>query len=195
MVKTASEIIRELSHGYNAPKNRLALLEKKGIYHKVVRGLYETEENVSPILLGALIFGPSYISFESALSYWNLIPEKVLSVTMATTRKGKTKTFSTPFGSFMYRDVPAAVFPFEVFIKTENERNYLIAGREKAMCDVLYRERPLGSVRELKQFLFANMRIEEDDFFSLDFNILQELCPLYKSTNHKLLLKLVEKSK
>ena len=194
MVKTASEIISELSSQYSAPKNRLLFLERSGVYHKIIRGLYETEKNVSPVVLAASIYGPSYISFEYALSYWNLIPERVSVLTMATTQKGKSKRFDTDFGSFIYRDIPKASFPFEVYIMLENKRYFLIAGKEKAICDILYRESPLGSVKQLKFFLFENMRIEQSDFDNLDFRILHELCPLYKSTNLKLLEKFLEKT-
>ena len=78
MIKSAFQIINELSQTYKSPKNRLMYLEKNGVYHKVVKGLYETERSVNPVLLASAVYGPSYVSFESALSFWNLIPEKVV---------------------------------------------------------------------------------------------------------------------
>ena len=192
MVSSASMILCDLSNDYSAPKNKLLALEKKGLYHKIVRGIYETEANVSPLLLAGSVYGPSYVSFEYALSFWSLIPEKVFAVTSATTGKNRTKRFETSFGIFLYRDVPQKCFPFETYIKKIDGRNFLIAGREKAICDILYREKPLYSVKRLKEFLFENFRIEKSDFFSLDFNVISDLSKLYKSTNVNLLASFVE---
>ena len=133
MIKSAFQIINELSQTYKSPKNRLMYLEKNGVYHKVVKGLYETERSVNPVLLASAVYGPSYVSFESALSFWNLIPEKVLAVTSATFNKNRTKRFETDFGLFLYRDVPEEGFPFEVYIRTEDDRTFLIAGKEKRL--------------------------------------------------------------
>jgi len=51
-----------------------------------------------------MIYDPSYISFEYALSYWNLIPEGVKEIVSLTT--GKTKQFDTPVGRFGYIHQP-----------------------------------------------------------------------------------------
>lgn len=193
MVKTSGQIVAELSLKYKAPKNKLLQLERDGVYHKVVKGLYETEVNTPALVLAASVYGPSYISFETAMEYWGLIPERVVAVTSATTCKNRSKRFDSAFGIFSYRDVPLAVFPYEVYIRSECERNFLIAGREKALCDRLYQETPLSSGKALKQFLFQNLRIEENDFFSLDAWILLELCPLYRSRNLRLLEGLVKR--
>lgn len=193
MIKSAFQIINELSQTYKSPKNRLMYLEKNGVYHKVVKGLYETERSVNPVLLASAVYGPSYVSFESALSFWNLLPEKVLAVTSATFNKNRTKRFETDFGLFLYRDVPEEVFPFEVYIRTEDDRTFLIAGKEKSLCDILYREEPLRSEKRLREFLFENLRIEESDFDLLDFSVVSDLCGLYKSTNLKLLQNFVQK--
>ena len=188
-------ILSELANEYNAPKNKLLALEKKGIYHKIVKGLYESENDVSPLLLAGAVYGPSYVSFETALSFWGMIPEKVFAVTSATTGKNRTKRFESGFGTFLYRDVSQEAFPFEIYIKSIDGRNFLISGREKALCDILYREKPLHSVKRLKEFFFENLRIEESDFTALDFTVIQDLCPLYKSTNVKLLAAFAEERK
>ena len=185
--------MQELGAEYSAPKNRLLLLERQGKLFKVVRGLYETEKSVPQELLASAIYGPSYISFESALSFWGLIPEKVAALTSATFGKKRTKRFETRFGLFLYRDVPDSAFPYEVYLKNEGERYFLIAGKEKSLCDTLYRESPLGSEKQLTEYLFENLRIEESDFDSVDFSLLSDLCDLYNSTNLRILKKFVLK--
>ena len=193
MLKTTNSLISELKTEYKAPKNRILTLEKQNKIFKVTKGLYETEKNVSPFYLSSAIYGPSYISFESALSFWNLIPEKVIAVTSATFGKNKTKRFDTDFGVFLYRDVPKQVFPYEVYIKEDGTRRFLIAGKEKSICDILYRESPFSSQKQLKEFLFENLRIDEFDFYSLSLELLSELSTLYKSTNMNLLNSLIRK--
>lgn len=94
------EILEKLSHDYKQPHIKLKQMVKKGELVKVVRGLYEDDKNTSPHLLAAAIYGPSYISFEYALSRYGLIPELVQTVTSATFKKGKNKTYETPFGTF-----------------------------------------------------------------------------------------------
>ena len=65
MLKTSFELIKELQSNYKAPKNKLHALEKQKKLFKVIKGLYETDNSVSPFLLSAAIYGPSYISV-----YW-----------------------------------------------------------------------------------------------------------------------------
>lgn len=195
MIKNSFQLYSELGSKYSAPKNKIILLERQGKLFKIVRGLYETEKSVSPILLSSAIYGPSYISFESALSFWELIPEKVSATTSATFGKNKTKCFDTQFGIFLYRDIPKHVFPYEVYMKSEGDRHFLIAGKEKALCDTLYREPPLGSLRQMRKYLFENLRIDESDFDALDFDIIYELCDLYKSANTRLFKSFVQKKR
>ncbi len=194
MIKTSFQIIQELAPKYKAPKNKLLSLEQKQKLFKVVRGLYETKKSVSPILLSSAIYGPSYISFETALSFWGLIPEKVVATTSATFGKNRTKSFDTEnFGLFLYRDIPSAAFPYEVYIKSENKRNFLIAGKEKALCDTLYKAEPLLSGKHLREYLFENLRIEESELYSANLSVICQLCDLYKSTNLKLFRLFVQK--
>ena len=193
MLKTSFELISELKTRYRAPKNRLLLLEKQNKLFKIVRGLYETEKDASPFSFAAAIYGPSYISFETALAFWGWIPEKVVAVMSATFGKNRTKRFTTDFGLFLYRDIPQSAFPYEVYIKSEGQRNYLIAGKEKSLCDILYRESPLGSEKNLEEYLFDNLRIDRAEFNSANFSVLNELCQLYNSTNLKLLQVFVNK--
>lgn len=193
MLRTSFELISELKPRYRAPKNRLLALEKQNKLFKIVRGLYETEKNALPFSLAAAIYGPSYISFETALAFWGWIPEKVVAVMSATFGKNRTKHFITDFGLFLYRDIPQSAFPYEVYIKSEGQRNFLIAGKEKSLCDILYRESPLGSEKNLKEYIFDNLRIDEADFNSADLVVLNKLCQMYNSTNLKLLQVFVNK--
>ena len=76
MIKTYAMIVDELSE-YSAPENKLSRMVKEGIYIPIVKGLYETEKATSGYLLAGSIYGPSYLSFDFALSRYGLIPEAV----------------------------------------------------------------------------------------------------------------------
>ena len=78
---------------------------KRGILFPVVHGLYSDDPHIDPLCLTPYIFGPSYISFETALSFYDFIPERTCSVTSAACLKWRTKNL-TPFGVFRYRDIP-----------------------------------------------------------------------------------------
>ena len=55
----------------------------------IIRGLYETDDSVPGYLLANIIYGPSYLSFEFALSWYDLIPEAVFTITSASFSKKK----------------------------------------------------------------------------------------------------------
>ena len=139
------------------------------------------------------IYGPSYLSFDYALSVHALIPEAVYGTyTSATFRKGKTKRYENAFGTFLYCDVPVAVYPLGVEIRVEGGYSYQIASPEKALCDKLYSLSPVYSVRALKELLFDDLRIDEAAFFALHKDDILQLAPLYRATNLKLLAKFME---
>ncbi len=90
MIKTTSMLLEELEE-YASPKSKLSRMVKRGECFPITKGLYETDPNTPPHLLAGSIYGPSYISFEFALSYYGLIPEAVYTVTCATFEKKKKK--------------------------------------------------------------------------------------------------------
>ena len=160
---------------------------------QVARGVYETDARTDGKYLAGAIYGPSYLSFDYALSVYSLIPEAVYNTyTSATFRKGKTKRYENAFGTFLYRDVPVAVYPPGVEIRVEGGYSYQIASPEKALCDKLYSLSPVYSVRALKELLFDDLRIDEAAFFALQKDDILQLAPLYRATNLKLLAKFME---
>lgn len=185
------DLLLEKYRNYKAPKNKISRLVKDGTYTKVCKGVYETEKNTSGYLLSSVIYGPSYLSFDYALSYYGLIPEAVYTFTCATFEKKKEKKYMTKFGTFTYRDVPSQTFPFEIVLKEENGYYYKIASPEKALCDKLYTVSPVRNKKELISLLFDDLRIDTDAFDQLDKKKLLQLIKLYRSTNLKILEKIV----
>lgn len=158
----------------------------------LMRGLYETDGAVSGKYLAGHIYGPSYLSFDYALSVYSLIPETVFNTfTSATFKKSKTKTYQNRFGTFIYKDVPGAVYSLGVLIKEEGGYTYLIATPEKALCDKLYSLSPVNTIKGLRSLLFEDLRIDESEFRKLNADELCGLALLYKSTTLNTLVKLI----
>ena len=177
---------------YTDVKGKIRREVQSGRLVQVVKGLYETDARTDGKYLAGAIYGPSYLSFDYALSVHALIPETVYNTyTSATFRKGKTKRYENAFGTFLYRDVPAAVYPLGVEIKVEGGYSYQIATPEKALCDKLYSLSPVYSVKALKELLFDDLRIDEGVFYAMRKIDIFQLAPLYRATNLKLLAKLM----
>lgn len=187
-----SKIIKSKFVNYSNKYTKLSREIKKGKYFRIINGLYETDPNIPGYLLASSIYGPSYISFEYALSFYGLIPERVTTVTSATFDKKKKKLYNTDFGVFTYRDVPKLVYPEEIILKEENDYSYQIATPEKALCDKLYTLFPLYNYSNLENMLFNDLRIDDEEFKKLDFNKIEKLSGLYHSTNVELLAKYVK---
>ena len=118
---------------------RLVEWQEKGYLKKVINKWYLfadiplTEE--LGYRIGNCIHHPSYISLQSALSYYSLIPEAVYTQQAITT--GKTIRYSTPVGSFSYYHIkPKFYFGYSI-LKFEG-LPVLMAEPEKALLDYLY---------------------------------------------------------
>lgn len=178
---------------YTDIKGRIRRDIQAGILTQVARGLYESNANTDGKYLAGIIYGPSYLSFDYALSHYSLIPESIYNTyTSATFNKGKTKSHENSFGLYTYRDIPNAVYNLGVNIVEENGYSYQIASAEKALCDKLYTLQPVKNKRELNMLLFSDLRIDKDLFDKLNKDDIMQSAPLYKSTNLKLLMKIID---
>lgn len=116
-------------------------LAQKHLLH-IRRGLYCFTHQTGrfnkphPFELAYYIYGPSYISLESALSFHQLIPEAVHTITSVTTKR--TKTFETPLGLFSYQHLPIENFFSQVDKVQENGALFFMAKPWKAICDYVY---------------------------------------------------------
>ncbi len=190
MVFTTQTLLDKLQ-SYSDPLGKIMRMTKNGELYTLTRGLYETERTTPGQYLAPVIYGPSYLSFDYALSHYGLIPEAVYAYTSATFDKKKSKEYNNVFGKYIYRDVPKSCYPFGIKYVEENGYVYQIATPEKALCDKLYSVRPVKSVKELKSLLFCDLRIDESEFDKLNICDLSELCDLYRSNNMKYLKKLI----
>jgi predicted transcriptional regulator of viral defense system len=147
---------------YKHPRNKIRKIIQSGKIIRVKKGLYvKTEGNYHHFVLANMIFGPSYISEDSALSYYGLIPEKVVTTTCTTI--GRKKEFNTPVGEFHYEPTPKYLYPIGVKRKVvDDKRSYLIASPEKALFDRLHKVKGIEDADYMRDYLFQDMRLDED---------------------------------
>ncbi|MCD8205735.1 MAG: hypothetical protein LUD29_03885 [Clostridia bacterium] len=185
--------LEQMYASYSNYKAKIAREVEKGNLFKVTRGLYETDAHVDGRYLAGCICGPSYLSFDFALSEYGLIPEGVCWYSSATCGKRKTKRFTNRFGNFCYRDVPSSAYSKGTTLTRNGEYTCVMASPEKALCDKLYVMPPVRSVKDVSDMLFEDLRIEEEDFWRLDLDALLEFAPYYRCNNLNCLMKLIEK--
>lgn len=113
--------------------------KKKGWIAALKKGLYELtypgDRIIPDLAIAGRLYSPSYVSLETALSNFSLIPEVSMAVTSVTTKP--TRRFRNKHGLFIYRTVKKSVFT-GYYVERSNGYDYLLAEPEKALVDYLY---------------------------------------------------------
>jgi predicted transcriptional regulator of viral defense system len=106
--------------------------------HKGLYTLAEPYRKVNPdsFYIANALKNASYVSLQSALSWYGMIPEFVPSVTSITT--GRTQTIETPLGRFEYRHVSKKYFWGYEHVELKNSLHAFLACPEKALLDLIY---------------------------------------------------------
>lgn len=152
--------------GYQSPKDKISLLENNGSIIRLKKGLFVvsseiSQQTLSRELVANHLYGPSYISLESALSFYGLIPERAYAIRSVTVKRAKR--FSTQLGNFEYVTIPQDYY--SIGIRQEivnNEYAYLLASPEKAICDMILSTRNfrIQSVKAMQIYLEEDLRID-----------------------------------
>lgn len=130
---------------------------------------------------------PSYVSLESALSFYGLIPEAVYTTTSVTTQKTSSK--QTPVGLFSFSHLKISYFNFG-FYQNHNNDNYLIATPLKALMDfIVLKGKKYGSVSDMVE----DLRLDWDEFISykefVNVEQINSMLLIYKSYRLQVILK------
>ncbi len=153
---------------YKRPNDKINELVKAGMLTTLKKGLYIPGPKLNiqkpePFLMANHLRGPSYVSLESALSYWGFIPERVYQTTSVTLQA--TKTYNTQVGSFSYQHLAFPYYSFGIRrLNLSAKQVALVASPEKALCDkvILTSGIFLRSVKQTLAFLVEDMRIDEE---------------------------------
>lgn len=182
---------------YKQPRAKLTKILKSNQLIRVKKSIYVfgkeyRQRPYSLEVLANLIYGPSYLSFEYALSYYNLIPEKVIRVTSACYKKNKH--FSTSVGEFIYYYVAPTKYPTGITWKSIDENtHFLIATKEKALCDYIARLKIFQNKKDLQDYLIEGMRIDKKDLLNLNQVLIKEISSNYQNINVELLCQILKK--
>ncbi|MCC8187817.1 MAG: hypothetical protein LIP08_10045 [Bacteroides sp.] len=172
-------VLRSLFSDYRSPRNKIANLEQAGKIIRLKRGIYVvspkvTHQLLSIELIANHIYGPSYVSMESALRYYGLIPEQVYTVRSLTTNR--SQSYENPIGRFDYVTANDAYYSIGIKQQTvENKYTFLIATPEKALCDMIVTTPQLRiqSEKALVAYLKEDLRFDMSGLDQMDTDILK----------------------
>ena len=194
------QLLTGLLKDYRRPNDKILSLKSAGMIEPVKKGLYiagkslgaERPENA---LLANHILGPSYLSMESALAHYGLIPEKVFAVTSMTTKA--SRKFQTSIGRYTYTNLPLPYYAFGLAtVSLSKDQQAIMAIPEKALCDKIATTAgiTLRSQSSARDYVFGNLRMEEEDLAKFDLDaILSWLENAPKRESLEMLIKMIEK--
>lgn len=185
---------------YKRPNDKILSLKADGLIVPVKKGLYIAGRSLGSgrpesALLANHILGPSYLSMESALAHYALIPEKVFAVTSMTTKA--SRKFQTSAGLYTYTNLPLPYYAFGLAtISLSKDQQAIIAIPEKALCDKIATTAgiTLRSQSSARDYVFGNLRMDEEDLSKFDLNsMLSWLENAPKRESLEMLIKMIEK--
>lgn len=178
-----SQVLLSLFQAYSSPLDKIGDWVEKGYLIQLRRGLYIPGPN-SGLMVPELfsisnhLYGPSYISLESALSHWGLIPERVFGVYAISLQR--SKVIETPVGRFEYRNMSDRYYYLGVnSISLSSKQRVLMANKEKAVIDkiVLTSGVQFRSKEDVIGYFERDLRVELEDLFEFDLNMIRSWIP------------------
>jgi hypothetical protein len=186
--KSVSNVNDKIS---NLVKNDELVRLKKGFY--TFSKSYLTRP-IDLISVANGLYAPSYVSFDYALSFYGMIPERVSEITSATSKN--EKLFNTPVGRFSYKKVPLHAYSLGFdWLYDIKEGGRFIATPEKALCDKIRFDRGIGTLTQkaMIEYLIYDLRLEITK--SLDTDLIEDIATAYRSKNLKTLAIVIKKGR
>ena len=179
--------------------DKISNLVKSGDLVRLKKGFYTFSKAyltrpVDLLSVANTLYTPSYVSFDYALGFYGMIPERVSEITSATSKN--KKLFETPLGRFSYKIVSPQAYALGVdWFCDDVDGGRFIATPEKALCDKIRYDRGIGTFTQaaMLEYLKYDLRLEITK--PLDSHLIEEIATAYKSKNLKTLAQLVEKGK
>jgi hypothetical protein len=193
------QLMLHLLKDYKRPYDKIHELVKAGELIQVKRGVYVPGpqlpiEKPASLLLANHLWGPSYVSLETALAHWELIPERVYEISSVTMKN--SKNYKTPVGRFTYLHAPLPYYAFGVKrVRLTEKQVVLMASPEKALCDkiVMTSGMFLRSIKQTRDLLTEDLRLDEEQLRSFriqDIRSWVDQAP--KSSSLEMLIKTIE---
>jgi len=188
------QTLRVWLEGYQNPKDYVSRLVKNGELVRLKNGFFIIADRIKdkPIpfeQIANLLYGPSYISLEYALSYYGMIPERAYVKTSITTNR--TKHFHTPIGTFSYHSLSLERYYVGVHHKENELGGFYMATPEKALADHVFQLCQGLNRDELLIDLTESKRMEMTTLKSLDKALMQQISSAYRSKIVKTLAEVI----
>jgi predicted transcriptional regulator of viral defense system len=172
-----------------AVRRQLDRWVKSGRLLRLRRGVYAVAlpyraEAPHPFLVANHLRRPSYVSLQSALSHYGMIPEFVPVTTSVTT--GRPEELGTPMGRFLFRHVKKSAFFGYAQTEISRGQPVFLASPEKALLDLLYLTTGSDSPAYLEE-----LRFEPTDRF--DWNTLRRHAERIRSRKLKRAVELISR--
>jgi hypothetical protein len=172
------QLLMSFLKDYKRPNDKIKALKSEGVIEAIKKGLYVAGPKVSTSkpengLLANHIYGPSYVSMDTALAYYGLIPERVYEIASMTTKA--SREFKTPAGIFTYTHLPLPYYAFGLNrVRLSSEQHAIIASPEKALCDKIVSTSGilLRSTAQASAYLLEDLRMDESSLKGLDHEMI-----------------------
>lgn len=186
--------LMSLLRGYAKPRDRVSALLADGSLVRIKKGLYVfgeryRREPISREVLANLIYGPSYVSLDYALSRYSMIPERVEDVTSVTI--GEKRRFSTPLGVFTYQPLSNRRYSLGIQWIGEGDIRFLMASREKALIDKVWTDKRFEPTRlsDFEPYLTNDLRLDEKSLQALDQEFMATAADAFASRKLQMLVR------
>lgn len=143
-----------------AIQRQLARWQRSGHVVQVRRGLYSLappyrHRTPHPFLVANRMVKASYVSCQSALAWYGLIPEYTpVTVSVTTLRPG---VWTTPFGEYRFRHVKQEIWFGYQLVSVSADQQAFVAHPEKALLDLLYLTPEADDPRFLQELRLQNL--------------------------------------
>jgi len=120
---------------------QLTRWKNDGRIYQLRRGLYAVappyqKNKPHPFVVANNIVRASYVSCQSALAFYGMIPENVHQTTSVTGKR--PGIWETPLGAYQYRHIKPELLRGYRLTEVSAGRNALVAAPEKALLDLVY---------------------------------------------------------
>lgn len=184
-----AQTLLNLLGDYRKPRECILRMVKNGELIRLKNGFYLIADKIRQgsnthipyEQVANLLYGPSYVSLEWALSFYGMIPERVHTITSMTL--GRNKEYHTPVGDFVYYRLASDSYSIGITQKQTSDfvGGFLMASPEKALADLVFKTCKNLDKHQLKQELLESRRIDPQHFHQLNKDLLVKIAQSYRA--------------
>ncbi|MDR0762968.1 MAG: hypothetical protein LBF01_00530 [Bacteroidales bacterium] len=188
----SNAVVSDILSDYKYVRNKTASMVHNGELIRLKNGLFIVSEKITNRevpreLIANHLYGPSYVSLETALSYYGLIPERVEKIMSMSLKH--SNMYKNLVGTFCYIYAFPDYYPIGIRQVQTEKVVFMIASPEKALCDLIV-TRPylrIQSGKAMREFLEEDMRIDFDAVERWNLDIIEQ-CAKYGKKKRELSL-------